>query len=149
MALTTTHHPEAPRHGSLLSKLAPSMKHHTGSFLRLALINSSHWTGLHLLAAQVPSQAIVNISSTFSTPSASSCFSSPARHPFGPQGKAPLLPEPARAQCTACLRHPDDLLCPEEVIHGREVLEASSQDKDGVAREVGQGSAALNSCSKH
>lgn len=46
------------------------------------------------------------------------------------------------------LRHPDDLLRPEEVVRGREALVSPFQDMDGVVGEVGQGSTTLNGSSK-
>lgn len=46
------------------------------------------------------------------------------------------------------LGHPDDLLCPEEVVCGREALVSPSQDTDGAVGEVGQRSTTLNGSSE-
>lgn len=148
LTLPTAHHPELCL-GSLPSKWAPSLKHHIGFCLTLAMINSSYWTRLPGCPKFISqAQALTSL------PSFPCCLPhsplSPTLAPLlGPRGSPPSPLSLSALGTLPYLRHPDDLLRPEEVVHGREALIAPLQDTDRVAGEVGQGFATLNGGSEN
>ena len=140
--------PGAPSpQGSLHSGRAPPLKHHANSGLNLAMINSSQWPGPPAAPSSFPKHRLLH--PFYLSPSLASSFLYPSSLPLRPLGKpGSHLSLPVLATLPY-LRHPDDHRRPEEVESGREALIASAQDADGVAGEVGQGSATLDSSSRH